>query len=32
VILRISGGVEVRYIDRTVKTETITIENSSTSQ
>ena len=32
VILKISGGVEIRYIDRTIKAETKTLENSAVSQ
>ena len=32
VILKISGGVEIRYIDRTIKAEAKTLENSAMSQ
>jgi len=32
VILKISGGVEVRYIDRTIRTETKAVENSNINQ
>jgi hypothetical protein len=32
VILKISGGVEVRYIDRTIKAEIKTLENSTVNQ
>lgn len=32
VILKISGGIEVRYLDRTIRTETKIVENSNISQ